>query len=59
MVSFAFNLIFKTPLGLVLLAFVFYRFYIRKKSVEVDDAYETFENENNEEVIDVDYEEFE
>lgn len=58
------SLIFTTPVGLVLLAYLAYRYFKKNKkdSVTYEDTYdqETHKHfESDEEVIDVDYEDYE
>lgn len=49
-----FYIIFRTPVGLVLLAaYLFYRYFYKKKQVEEE---EHFEFKQDKEVVDVDYE---
>jgi hypothetical protein len=55
MVSFAFNIVFKTPVGLILLGYLVYRFYFKKKPEKVTEE-EVFYT-SDEETIEVNYEE--
>lgn len=54
MMSFAFTIIFKTPVGLILLAYLIYRFYFKRKKVSHVESFE-FDHEEDD-AIDVDYE---
>ncbi len=70
MVSFVFTIVFKTPVGLILLGYIVYRLYFKKSKVtqETTTHFHENENENNhdnfdeaqdanfEEVNDVNYE---
>jgi predicted membrane protein len=57
LLSFSWTLIFRTPLGLVLLGYLIYRYYKKNKRVEEPEHFE-FKSEE-EDVIDVDYEDYE
>ncbi|MBN2796049.1 MAG: hypothetical protein JXR88_11630 [Clostridia bacterium] len=55
-VSFGLKIIFGTPVGILLLGYLIYRFYFKKKAPEVKDEEPVF-TDNEDEVIEVKYEE--
>jgi hypothetical protein len=57
MISFSWTIIFRTPVGLVLLGYLIYRYY-KKNSVSQPEQPVEFKSEEDE-VVDVEYDEFE